>query len=96
MLDLASQWEFKDLREIAIARIGDEKDCVVRLAAARKYGAKQLLPKALEDALEREKSLAVDEYDTLGLGLAAGVVRYREAVYPRSGEAVPYVVFYSL
>ena len=76
---------------MAIARIADDEDCIVRLAAARKYGAARLLPKALEDALERDASLTVEEYERLGLELAARVVRYREAVYPRSGEVVPYV-----
>ena len=81
------------MREMAIARIADDEDCIVRLAAARKYGAARLLPKALEDALERDASLTVEEYERLGLELAARVVRYREAVYPRSGEVVPYVPF---
>ncbi|KAM5535781.1 hypothetical protein V8D89_010595, partial [Ganoderma adspersum] len=89
VLNLATQWEFADVRETAIARIADDEDCIVRLAAARKYGATRLLPAALEDALERDASLAVGEYERLGLELAAGVVRYREAVYPRSGEVVP-------
>ncbi|PIL33343.1 hypothetical protein GSI_04794 [Ganoderma sinense ZZ0214-1] len=88
VLNLATRWEFSDLHETAIARVADIDDCVVRLAAARKYGAHRLLPKALEDALEREASLTVEEYGTLGLELAAGVVRYREAVYTRLGEVV--------
>ncbi|KAI1787738.1 hypothetical protein LXA43DRAFT_975153 [Ganoderma leucocontextum] len=81
--------EFAELRETAITRIAHEDDCIVRLAAAHKYGATRLLPQALEDTLERQESLTVDEYHTLGLELAVDVARYREAVYPRSGEVVP-------
>ena len=51
------------------------------------------VPVALEDALERHASLTVGEYERLGIELAAGVVRYREAVYSRSEEVVPYVPF---
>ena len=93
MLSLATRWGFADVREAAIVRIADDEDCIVRLAAARKYGAMRLLPAALEDTLERQTSLTVEEYERLGLELAARVVRYREAVYPRSGEVVPYVLF---
>ncbi|EJF57976.1 hypothetical protein BD309DRAFT_957306 [Dichomitus squalens] len=81
VLRLASQWGFTHMRELAIRQIDLDPDCVVRLDAARRYKAHELLPRALEDIVERAAPLEVEEFNLLELELAVNVTRYREAVY---------------
>ncbi|KAI0737456.1 hypothetical protein C8Q80DRAFT_1115258 [Daedaleopsis nitida] len=78
VIKLATRWRFDTLRLIALANIAQGEDCVVRLAVARQYDAKMLLQTALEDVLQREDALRFEEYSTLGVELAANVMRYRE------------------
>jgi hypothetical protein len=80
VLDLATRWEFKDVRELAITQLDGMKfDAIDKLAVMKKYDiGNQWGYSAIIELCSRTHPLTVEEGGKLGIELSINICRIRE------------------
>ena len=84
VLKLASLWQFRGLREVALKHLKLE-DCITRIQVAREYNVNEWFLPGMKDLVARRQPLTGDEINRLGVDFAAKVITLREELRD-SGE----------
>jgi hypothetical protein len=80
VLRLATDWDFKAIRELAINKLGTITSHVDRIELGHFYDTKDWLPDAYTDICERHEPLTDAECEQLGARHALRIMRVREKI----------------
>ncbi|KAG6893886.1 hypothetical protein C0992_008292, partial [Termitomyces sp. T32_za158] len=77
VLKLASKWKMLDIRQAAIGAL-DTQPWLLKIVLAREYGVLTWLQDGYLDFKDRQESLSMNDFQTLGLHTALKLVNMRE------------------